>query len=76
MHFVYPNLVFEMNKRGLSYKDIASILGISEHAAYRRMRGLVGWKLYETIKLCQHFGVNDTAWLFRCDVAMSNCNYQ
>ena len=76
MHFIYPNLVFEMNKRGVDYKDIAGILGISEHAAYRRMRGLAGWKLCETICLCRYFGINDTAWLFKCDVAVSNCDYQ
>ena len=76
MHFIYPNIVSEMKKRGLDYRDLADILDISEHAAYRRMRGLAGWKLYETIKLCQYFGTNDTAWLFERDVATSNCNYQ
>ena len=76
MYFVYPNLVSEMNKRGLDYKDLADILGISEHAAYRRLRGLAGWKLHETIHLCQYFGIGDTAWLFRHDVATGNCNCQ
>lgn len=76
MHFVYPNIVSEMEKRGLDYRDLAVILNISEHAAYRRMRGFAGWKLYETIKLCQYFGINNTAWLFERDVAVSNCDYQ
>lgn len=76
LHFVYPNIVSEMEKRGLDYRDLADILGISEHAAYRRMRGFAGWKLHETIHLCRYFEINDTAWLFERDVTMSNCNYQ
>lgn len=68
MLFVYPNLVSEMEKRGLDYRGLADILGIGEHAAYRRMRGMAGWKLSETIQLCRYFDVSDTAWLFaRCD---------
>jgi len=76
LYLAYPNLVAEMNKSSLGYKDLAVILGISEHAAYRRMRGLAGWKLSETIRLCQYFGVNDTAWLFERDVTMGNCDYR
>ena len=67
MHFVYQNIVSEMEKRGLDYRDLADILSISEHAAYRRMRGIAGWKLHETIRLCQYFDISDTAWLFECD---------
>jgi hypothetical protein len=57
-----------VNELHNSYRALADILGISEHAAYRRLRGFAGWKLHETIHLCQYFGINDTAWLFsRCD---------
>lgn len=66
MRFVYPNIVSELEKRGLDYRDLAGILDISEHAAYRRMRGFAGWKLHETIHLCQYFDISDTAWLFEC----------
>ena len=72
MHFVYPNVVAEMRKRNLEYRDIADILGISEYAAYRRLRGMTGWKLHETIHLCQYFGVSDTAWLFSRDTYTTN----
>ena len=68
MQFAYPNLVSEMEKRDLDYKDIANILGISKYAAYRRLRGFSGWKLRETITLCRYFGTSDAAWLFTsCD---------
>jgi plasmid maintenance system antidote protein VapI len=60
-----------MKKRGLDYQDLAEILGISKYAAYRRLRGHAGWKLHETIRLCQYFNVSDTAWLFDCDVTIS-----
>ena len=69
--FIYPNLGSEMQKRVLDYLDLAEILGISKHAAYRRLRGHAGWKLHETIRLCQHFNISDTAWLFYCDDTIS-----
>ena len=71
MHFVYPNLVQVMKDRGLSYTDLADILGISKYAAYRRLRGFAGWKLHETIHLCNYFDVSDIAWLFQRDVTIS-----
>ena len=67
MSFVYPNLVSEMKKRGLGYKDIADILGIDKFAAYRRLRGLVGWRLEEIMNLCEYFD-SSFAWLFQKDV--------
>ena len=66
MRFIYPNIVFEMKKHGLDYRGLAEILGISEHAAYRRLRGFAEWKMRETIRLCQYFDISDTAWLFEC----------
>ena len=71
MLFVYPNVVSEMKKRDLDYRDIADILGISEYAAYRRLRGFSGWKLQETICLCKYFDVSDAAWLFKFDDTIS-----
>ena len=71
LRFIYPNLVSEMQKRGLDYQDLAEILGISKHAAYRRLRGHAGWKLHETIRLCQYFKITDMAWLFYCDDTIS-----
>ena len=53
-----------MKKRGLDYKDLADILGISKYAAYRRLRGFAGWKLHETVQLCKVFDISDAAWLF------------
>ena len=64
MLFVYPNLVKLMEERGVGYTDLADILGISKYAAYRRLRGFAGWKLHETIRLCQYFEISDAAWLF------------
>ena len=66
--FVYPNLVKMMKERDMGYEDLADILGISKYAAYRRLRGFTGWKLHETIHLCQYFDGSDAAWLFQlCD---------
>ena len=71
MRSIYPNLVSEMGKRGIDYQDLAEFLGISKHAAYRRLRGHAGWKLHETIRLCQYFEISDMAWLFDCDDTIS-----
>lgn len=71
MLFVYPNLVQVMKERDVGYTDIADILGISKYAAYRRMRGFAGWKLHETIHLCQYFDISDAAWLFKRDDTIS-----
>lgn len=62
--FVYPNLAKMMTARGLGYRDIADILGISRHAAYRRMRGFAAWKLHEIVSLCEYFDISDATWLF------------
>lgn len=68
MPFIYPNLVTTMKDHGLDYKGLADVLGISEYAAYRRLRGFTEWKLCETLRLCKYMGVFDIEWLFQ-----SNC---
>ena len=65
MPFVYPNLVSMMKRRNLECQDIAALLGLKYHAAYRRLRGQAEWKLCETIYLCKYFGISDTVWLFK-----------
>ena len=67
MNFVYPNLVSAMKERCLDYKDLADVLGISEYAAYRRLRGFSEWKLPEVVCLCQYFSASDISLLFQCD---------
>jgi predicted transcriptional regulator len=67
LRFIYPNLVSQMRKHNLDYSDIASILGISKYAVYRRLRGFAGWKLQETIQLAHYFECSDVAWLFQFD---------
>lgn len=67
MNFAYPNLVSSMKDRGMDYKALADVLGISEYAAYRRLRGFSEWKLPEVVRLCQYFSVPDVALLFQCD---------
>ncbi len=71
MLFVYPNLVSEMQKRGLDYQDLADVLSISKYATYRRLRGFAGWKLRETIILSRYFGISDVAWLFHREDTIS-----
>ena len=65
MHFVYPNIVQLMAERGMGYTDLAGVLGISEPAAYRRLRGSARWQLDEIVKLCHFFDTSDMDWLFK-----------
>lgn len=36
---VYPNLIAEMARKGISYKDLYTVAGISGKSLYNRMRG-------------------------------------
>ena len=69
--YVYPNLAKLMEERDMGYEDIADLLEISKYAAYRRLRGLSGWKLHETIRLCHFFDDSDAAWLFELCVTVT-----
>ena len=70
---VFPNLYYEMKKHNLECEDVADILGITYHAAYRRLRGHTEWKLCEAIYLCRYFDVSNAGWLFkRCETYTTN----
>ena len=62
--FVYPNLLSVMEERYMDYRDLASVLNMEPLAVYRRMRGVTGWKLDETVRICEYFTISDLPWLF------------
>lgn len=51
MNSIYPNLDIEMEKRGMHYRDLAKVIGVSDSAMYRRMVGATKWTLHEAIRI-------------------------
>ena len=53
----FKNLLAEMDKRNMSYKDLAEFLGWSQMTSSERMRGVKGFKAVEVAKLVGFFGL-------------------
>jgi len=53
----FKNLLEEMDKRQLTYKDLAEILGVARMTLPEKMRGIKGFKAIEVIKLVEFFGL-------------------
>lgn len=64
MKLVYPNLDREIKGRGLNYSKLATAVGLSKSAMYRRISGETDFKISEAVRICQHLGDLDANWLF------------
>lgn len=51
----YPNLHAEMAKYGITQKELANMLGITEVSAYRKFNGKNDWTIKEVDKICEIF---------------------
>lgn len=64
---IFPNLLAAMNDHGMSVKDLANVLGISDQAMRRRLLGKANggsdFNVYECHVLCEHFETS-FGWLF------------
>ena len=52
----FKNLLAEMDKRQMSYRDLAELLGLAQMTSSERMRGIKIFKAVEVIKLVEFFG--------------------
>ena len=52
---LFPGLLGEMAKRGITKKDLAKILDTSEDSVYRRLNGVVEFDLSEIVKILAYF---------------------
>ncbi len=55
---IYPNLVSEMAKKGITQAVMAKILGISRGAISRKLSGHNDWTITEVDTLCEYFEKN------------------
>ena len=65
MKAVFPNLVDELEKRGVTYRELAQEIGLSNLAMYRRLVGLTKWSLHEAIRISWFFNGVDIHYLFQ-----------
>lgn len=61
----YPEIQHQLEKAGMSYSDLAEILGITRQGVYRRMHGLAKWTLNDALRVCELFGTSDIRYLFQ-----------
>ena len=64
MKTVFPNLMDELEKRGMTYRQLAQEIGLSNLAMYRRLAGLTKWSLHEAIRISWFFNGVDINYLF------------
>lgn len=62
---VYPKLLEKLTERGISYRDLAQIAGVSQMGIYRRITGTTEWKLPEVVAICQFLGESEAETLFQ-----------
>lgn len=65
MKTIFPNIVDELDKRNMTYQQLAQEIGISNLAMYRRMVGLTKWSLHEAIRISWVFNGIDINYLFQ-----------
>lgn len=64
MNTAYPKIEEELSKRGMNYRQLARVIGVSDLAMYRRMVGLTKWTLHEAIRISWFFNGVDINHLF------------
>ena len=64
MNSLFPNLQAAMEQRGVSNKDIADVIGLSEEVVRLKMRGIRDWKLTEALAICRYLHYPDFRNLF------------
>lgn len=62
---VYPEIQRRLEEAGMSYTDLADILGLTRQGVYRRMHGLAKWTLNDALRVCETFNTYDIRSLFQ-----------
>ena len=60
----YKNLDYALHAEGISQKDFARIIGVSEKTAYNKINGKCPFTVPEYKKTCTLFPKYDKNWLF------------
>lgn len=61
---VYPVLSQRMKEHGMSAKELAAIVGVSQVAIYLKIWGIKRWTLTDVVKICGFFRSPDAEHLF------------
>ena len=64
MDSLFPNLAAAMDRRGVSIKNLADAIEISEEVAHLKMRGVREWTLLEALAICRYLHYPDFRNLF------------
>lgn len=64
MKSIYPNLVNKMIEYGISYGDLASLIGTSVDIVSLKMMGAIPWTLVDAVRICCHLCTSDINFLF------------
>lgn len=64
MDSLYPNLSATMENRGVSIRNLAEIIGLSEEVVRLKLRGTQDWGLSEAVAICHYFDHPDLRTLF------------
>lgn len=64
MNSLFPNLVAAMEQRGVSNKNLADAIGLSEDTVMFKMQGIMDWTLTEALALCNYLNYTDLRFLF------------
>ena len=55
---IFPEIVNQMKIRNEKVKDLATLLGIANSQATRRLSGKVEWTIGDIEILCKHYNTN------------------
>jgi DNA-binding Xre family transcriptional regulator len=64
MNSLFPNLSAAMKRRGVSIKNLADVIGLSEEIVHLKMRGVREWTLLEALTICRYLEYPDFRGLF------------
>lgn len=61
---VYPVLSQRMKEHGMSAKELAAIVGVSQVSIYLKIWGIKRWTLTDVVKICGFFRSPEAEHLF------------
>lgn len=64
MDSLFPNLRAAMARRGVSIKNLADAIGLSEEMVQLKIRGVREWTLKEALEICRYLQYSDFKTLF------------
>ena len=64
MDSIYPNLVQELDKIGITVAHLATALNIPKESVSSKLRGEIPWLLSDALNICRLLNNSDVNFLF------------